>query len=68
LAETFCLRRQPHRPTTSLQEIIAEKVSAALKRRGRRRLREPDAIAGTADMTFVEQRVENDQEVEIDGA
>lgn len=41
-------------------------MAAALKRRGRRRLRKPDAIAGAADMPFVEKRVENDQEVEID--
>jgi hypothetical protein len=41
-------------------------VAAALKRRGRRRLRKPDAIACAADMSFVEKRVENDQQVEID--
>ncbi len=66
IAQGFGLRRQAHAALAALQQGIVEQVAAAVERAGRRRLGEVQPGGGARDMRLVQQRIQHDEEVEVD--
>ena len=60
-------RRQFHAGADPDQQGIAEHIAQPLQRMARGRLRQPDPHRGAADTGFQQQRVERDQQIEIEG-
>jgi len=58
---------KPHPSLATLQQGIVEEMSAAIQRARGGGLRQADPIGRARDMRFVEQRIQHDEQVEIDG-
>ena len=59
-------RRELHPRADAHQQRIAEHIAQPLQRMARGRLRQPDPHRGAADIGFQQQRVERDQQIEIE--
>ncbi|KIU33658.1 hypothetical protein SR39_12220 [Methylobacterium radiotolerans] len=60
--------RRPHPVRRPGQELVVEQAAQAGEARTHRRLADPDARGGPRDAPLVEQRVEGDQQVQVDPA
>jgi hypothetical protein len=49
------------------EQLVLEEAAQAAERAAHRGLAEPDATGGDGDVALVQERVERDQEVEVDG-